>query len=115
MNYACDACGMASGRRESVQRHINNPRIHDGNAIAIPFVQYLAGLTGGAYPHNIRNPFRPRAARGFRNPDEQQMKGSFFDRIQEREKTIDKIAEKIANPTSYLPPSLSVPKFHLDL
>jgi hypothetical protein len=44
MNWACNACGMASGRRESVQRHIINPRIHNGKANAIPFVQYLAGL-----------------------------------------------------------------------
>jgi hypothetical protein len=110
MNYACGACGMASGRRESVQRHINNPRIHNGNAIAIPFVHYLAGLAGGAYPQRIRNPFRPGAAHGFRNPDEQQMKGSFFDRIQERvrEKTIEKIAEGMVNHTSPSPP-LSMP------
>lgn len=43
MNYACNACGMASGRKESVQHHIDNPRIHNGNANVVPYVQYLAG------------------------------------------------------------------------
>lgn len=111
MNWACNACGMASGRRESVQRHIINPRIHNGKANAIPFVQYLAGLAKGMYPHIIHNPFKARAGNGIRNHDEQQMKGSFFDRIQERvrEKTIDKIAEDIANHRSSLPPFLFMP------
>lgn len=106
MNWACNACGMASGRRESVQRHIINPRIHNGKANAIPLVQYLAGLAKGMYPHIIHIPFKARAGNGIRNHDEQQMKGSFFDRIQERvrEKTIDKIAEDMANHRSSLPP-----------
>lgn len=111
MNWACNTCGMASGRKESVERHINNPRKHNGRAIAIPFVQYIAGLVGGAYPGIIHNPLKTIAAREFRNPDDQQMKGSFFDEIQERvrEKTIDKIAEEMINPTSSSSPFLSMP------
>jgi hypothetical protein len=95
MNYACNACGMASGRKESVRRHIDNPRIHNGNAIVIPYVQYVAGLAGGAYPYNIHDSFKPHAARDFRSLDERQVNGSFYDKIQEKigEKMVDKIAE----------------------
>lgn len=101
MNYACNACGMASGRKESVQRHIDNPRIHNGNANVVPYVQYLAGLARGAYPCNIHNSFKPKIAHAFRNPDGQQVNASFFDRIQEKidEKMVDKIAEEAVSPT----------------
>ena len=30
-------CGMSAGRRTSVQRHIDNPNIHNGNGHAVPF------------------------------------------------------------------------------
>jgi hypothetical protein len=30
-------CGMSAGRRTSVQRHIDNPNIHNGNGRAVPF------------------------------------------------------------------------------
>lgn len=47
MNWTFSACKMASGRRQSIQRNINNPRMQvGGNAIAIPdrirvcFMQY---------------------------------------------------------------------------
>lgn len=101
MNYACNACGMASGRKESVQSHIDNPRIHYGNANVVPYVQYLAGLARGAYPCNIHNSFKPKIAHAFRNPDGQQVNASFFDRIQEKidEKMVDKIAEEAVSPT----------------
>jgi hypothetical protein len=113
MNYACNACGMASGRKESIQRHIDNPRIHNGNANVVPYVQYVAGLARGAYPCNIHNSFKPKIAHAFRNPDEQRVNASFFDRIQEKiyEKMVDKIAEEAVSPTitttmatSLLPP-----------
>ena len=113
MNWACNACGMASGRKESVQRHIINPKIHSGDAIAIPFVQYLARLAGGAGHYKLYNPFRTPDEFRLRNSDEQQMKGSFFDRISEKamEKTIDKIAEGMINHTTSLtPPFLSMQK-----
>lgn len=113
MNWACNACGMASGRKESVQRHINNPKIHNGDAIAIPFVQYLARLAGGAGQYTLYNPFRTPDVFRLRNSDEQQVKGSFFDRIHEKamEKTIDKIAERMVNHTTSLtPPFLSMQK-----
>lgn len=106
MNYACDGCGMASGRRESVQRHINNPKIHNGRAHAIPFVEYLAGLARGTYNHIIH--IKTRHAHGFQNPDEQ---SSLMDRIQERvmEKIIDKTAEEMVSNTSSSPQFSSIP------
>ena len=110
MNYACNACGMASGRRESVQRHINNPKKHNGNARVISFAEYLAGLAAGAYSI-FSNPSRTRATYNVRNPEDQQTKGSFFDRIQKKveEKMIDRIAENAANQTMSSPPLLSIP------
>jgi hypothetical protein len=110
MNFACNSCGMASGRRESVQRHINNPKKHNGNARVISFVEYLAGLAAGAYSI-VSNPLRTRPPYDVRNPEDQQTKGSFFDRIQEKveEKMIDRIAEKAANQTMSSSPFLSIP------
>jgi hypothetical protein len=53
-NWCCTACGMYSGRRYCVQRHIDNPNIHKGKANAIPFVEYLVGRREGLYPPNAR-------------------------------------------------------------
>jgi hypothetical protein len=101
---------MASGRKESVQRHIDNPNKHNGNARVIPFVEYLAGRAAGKYPI-ISNPSRSRASHYIQNLEDRQTKGSFFDRIHEKaeEKIIDKIAEKVADQTSSSPPFLSIP------
>ncbi|HET7241805.1 MAG TPA: hypothetical protein VFI64_00550 [Nitrososphaeraceae archaeon] len=51
-NWSCTACGMYSGRRYCVQRHIDN--IHKGKANAIPFIEYLVGRREGLYPPNAR-------------------------------------------------------------
>jgi hypothetical protein len=111
MNYACNACGMASGRRESVQRHINNPNKHNGNARVISFVEYLAGRAAGVYSI-VSNPSRTRGPYNVRDPEVQEMKGSFLDRIQKKveEKVIDRIAENAANQTIPSPPFLSSSK-----
>lgn len=92
---------MAPGRKESVQRHIDNPRIHNGNAIVIPYVQYVASLASVGHHYNIHDSIRPNGAHGFRGPHEQQVNGAFFDKIQKKveEKMIDKIAEKMVSPT----------------
>jgi hypothetical protein len=111
MNFACNVCGMASGRRESVQRHINNPKKHNGNARVISFVEYLAGLAAGAYSI-VSSPSRTRLPYNVRNLEDQQTKGSFFKRIQEKveEKMIDRIVEETVNQTmSSPPPPLSTP------
>lgn len=108
MNWACNTCGMASGRRQSVQRHIANPRIRGGNAIAVSFVEYLAGLTAGLYPrpYGIHNHHLNARAVGAFRVHEEQPKESFFDKIQEKvqEKMIERIAEEMANPASSSPP-----------
>lgn len=54
-NWSCTACGMYSGRRYCVQRHIEN--IHKGKANAIPFVEYLVGRRRGSYPPKGRPSF----------------------------------------------------------
>jgi hypothetical protein len=54
-NWSCTACGMYSGRRYCVQRHIDN--IHKGNANAIPFIEYLVGRREGLYPPKGRPSF----------------------------------------------------------
>jgi Fe-S oxidoreductase len=56
-NWSCTACGMCSGRRYCVQRHIDNNNIHKGKANAIPFVEYLVGRREGLYPPNARPSF----------------------------------------------------------
>lgn len=37
-------CGMSAGRRTSVQRHIDNPNIHNGKGVAVPFAKYSTEL-----------------------------------------------------------------------
>lgn len=93
---------MTSGRRESVQRHINNPNKHNGNARVIPFVEYLAGLASGVYSI-VSNPSRTKATYNVLNPEDRQTRRSFFDRIQKKveEKMIDRIAENTVNQTSH--------------
>ena len=99
-----------SGRRESVQRHIDNPNKHNGNARVIPFVEYLAGRAAGKYPI-ISNPSRLRDSHYVQNLEDRQTKGVFLDRIQKKveEKMIDRFAEKVADQTTSSPPFLSIP------
>jgi hypothetical protein len=40
LNWRCNICGMSAGRRTSVQRHIDNPNIHNGNGRAVPLAQH---------------------------------------------------------------------------
>lgn len=54
-NWSCTACGMYSGRRYCVQRHIDN--IHKGKANAIPFIEYFIGRREGLYPPKGRPSF----------------------------------------------------------
>ena len=48
-NWACSACGMYSGRKESVVRHIRNKNVHDGCAFVIPFADSLIARQSGFY------------------------------------------------------------------
>jgi hypothetical protein len=58
-NWSCTACGMSSGRRTSVQRHIDNPNIHGGSGRAVSFTEYSAGLTAGRYQVGQKPRFAP--------------------------------------------------------
>lgn len=40
LDWRCNICGMSAGRRTSVQRHIDNPNIHNGNGRAVPLAQH---------------------------------------------------------------------------
>ena len=85
---------MSSGRKESVRRHINNPRIHDGRAFPIPYVEYLAGLQSGSYGP-------PTAYRYLRRNRSMQegitvlTERTYLDKVQEKvaEKAIEKLAD----------------------
>jgi hypothetical protein len=98
LNWAC-VCGMTSSRKESVMRHIANPRIHNGRAQAIPYNDYLAGLREGIYPPSTAHLYRMRS---FANqvPDGQ-LEESIIDKIDKKveEKYIDTIAEKLVKPS----------------
>ena len=103
-NWACNICGMTSSRKESVKRHINNPRIHNGNALTIPYTDYLAGLQNGAYPPTTAYLYRTRRKiLQISNPDKQ-YEEDFFDKIGRKveEKLVDRIAESMVQPQ---PPS----------
>ncbi|MGI8831888.1 MAG: hypothetical protein ACR2IS_04545 [Nitrososphaeraceae archaeon] len=64
-NWACSICGMYSGRRESVQRHIDNPNIHIGNGTVISFSDSLIRRQAGFY---VSNPATTREYRGREHP-----------------------------------------------
>jgi hypothetical protein len=95
-NWACAQCGMTSSRKESVIRHIVNPRIHNGRAQAIPYTDYMAGLRAGIYPPTTAHLYRMRR---FSNQVTDEV--SLSDRIERKveEKYIDMIAEKIVKPS----------------
>lgn len=52
-NWSCTACGMSSGRKFSVKRHVDNVHLGDGGII--PFVEYVSGRRGGYYPSQSRH------------------------------------------------------------
>jgi hypothetical protein len=49
MKWSCISCGMSSSRKSSVQRHINNPNIHNGLGQVVPYLEYLIGRKEGNY------------------------------------------------------------------
>lgn len=49
LKWSCTTCGMSSGRKYSVQRHILNYNIHNGAGIVIPFIEYAVGTREGKY------------------------------------------------------------------
>jgi hypothetical protein len=85
---------MCSGRKESVLRHINNRRIHNGRAIPIPYIGYLAGLHRGLYGHPTAHRYLQRN-RNFPKSTSEFTGRTFFDKLQEKvaEKAIEKFAD----------------------
>ncbi len=110
-NWACTSCGMSSSRRESVLRHIANPRIHNGRAQAIPYTDYLAGLREGIYPPTTAHLYRMRSFAN-RVPDDQ-FGDSIIDKIDKKveEKYIDTMAEKLVKPSYNLSAPSHAPAF----
>jgi len=51
--WSCTVCGMSSGRKFSVKRHVEN--IHVGDGGIIPFMEYVSGRRGISYPSEDRN------------------------------------------------------------
>ena len=63
LNWSCTTCGMSSGRKYPVQRHIDNSNIHNGYGKVIPFVEYTIGRREGKYqPSQAPNTRAPRSA-----------------------------------------------------
>jgi hypothetical protein len=80
-NWSCTACGMYSGRRYCVQRHIDN--IHKGKANAIPFVEYLVGRREGLYPPNARPSYGSAKQRTVMEKTEDEVEKMFAQRTAE--------------------------------
>jgi hypothetical protein len=106
--WACSACGMCSGRKESVERHIRNKNVHNGSAFVIPFVDSLiarqSGFCAGQYEGRKNLVRHPNT--GF----------ELFQRALP-EKLAEKLAEKwvSANPQFQPQPSYPQPTIHDDL
>lgn len=81
-NWSCTACGMYSGRRSSVERHIKNPKIHNGNATAILFTEYLLGRREGIYPPANRPSFGQKS-KTFEEKVDEKIEDLFATRIAE--------------------------------
>jgi hypothetical protein len=98
-NWSCSACGMYSGRRYCVQRHIDN--IHSGKANAIPFVEYLVGRREGLYPPQGRPSYGSRKQITVMEKTEDELEKLFARR------TAESILPVAGHP-SYLPAKVEV-------
>ncbi len=81
---------MCSGRKESVDRHIQNPRIHNGRAIPIPYVEYIAGFQRGLYGPPTAYQYL-RRNRNIRHGTEKTLLDKFHEKFAEI--TIEKFAD----------------------
>lgn len=82
-NWCCSACGMYSGRRTCVQRHIDNINIHNGKASAIPFIEYLVGRREGLYPPGERSTFSSEKHRTLADKMQDELENTFARRVVE--------------------------------
>jgi hypothetical protein len=93
-NWSCTACGMYSGRRYCVQRHINN--IHNGKANAIPFVEYMVGRREGLYPPNVTPSYGSRKERTLQEKAKDELENIFAHRA--AESYLPKIGDPVYAP-----------------
>ncbi|HEV2876930.1 MAG TPA: hypothetical protein VGW09_06630 [Nitrososphaeraceae archaeon] len=104
-NWACSACGMYSGRKESVLRHIRNKNVHNGYASVIPFVDSLTVRQSSSYRGQYE---------GRKNLFSHPITG--FEHFQKAlsEKLAEKLAEKwvSARPQFQPQPSYPQPSIH---
>lgn len=91
---------MFSGRRESVMRHINNPRIHSGRALTIPLVDYISGIRNRIQGPSLNDLFYLGTNTGIKTP---KVENGFFDRLWKEVEQIylKRTAESIANAWQY--------------
>jgi len=98
-NWACSFCGMISGRRESVIRHIKNPRIHAGRALAVPYVEFISRFKNGTPISSSAYVYRSRIKTMHKPP---LVEETLYDRLVKRieEKNFEKLAERFTNTGS---------------
>jgi hypothetical protein len=98
-NWACSLCGMISGRRESVIRHINNPRIHAGQALAVPYIEFISRSKNGTPISSSAYVYRSRMKTMYGSP---LVKETFYDKLVKRIEDInlEKFAERFTNSGS---------------
>jgi hypothetical protein len=102
-NWACSACGMYSGRKESVVRHIRNKNVHNGYASVIPFVDSFIARQSGFYAGQYEG-----RKNLFRHPN------TGFELFQKAlpEKLAEKLAEKWTSSSPQLQSSYPQPSVH---
>jgi hypothetical protein len=76
---------MFSGRRESVVRHIMNPRIHGGHGRVISYTEYVAGIQMGIY----------RPVDSFYRQRNRGANGTLLGRLCEPDSYLDKLLREI--------------------
>ena len=80
-NWCCTTCGMYSSRRSSVERHVKN--LHNGQGIAIPFIEYLVGRRNGLYPPGQRPTYGASTKASLQEKMEEEAENVFVRRVAE--------------------------------
>jgi hypothetical protein len=80
-NWSCTECGMSSGRRDSVQRHVDN--VHNGSSRVIPFTEYLAGRVNGSYPPGPKPSFGTKD-KSINKKMQEELENTFVKRVAEK-------------------------------
>ena len=80
-NWCCTTCGMYSGRRSSVERHVKN--LHKGKGIAIPFIEYLVGRRNGLYSPGQQSTYGTSTKASLQERMEEEAENVFVRRVVE--------------------------------